>query len=127
MLDAKKQRFVDEYLVDLSPGAAAVRAGFSAGYGSQLIKIPEVAEAIQKALDRRAADTGIDAEWVLRKAVSLHELCLGAEDYAQANRSLEIIGRHVDVQAFNERSTVHHKGEVKVIERRIVAKRSDAD
>ncbi len=59
----------------------------------------------------------IDAEWVLRQAVKVHERCMQAEpvmsqgaptgeykfEAAGANKSLELIGKHIDVQAFQEK------------------------
>jgi phage terminase small subunit len=46
----KRQRFVDEYLIDLNATQAAIRAGYSAktagSIGEEILKIPEVAYAI---------------------------------------------------------------------------------
>ena len=55
-LTPKQQLFVAEYLVDLNATQAAVRAGYSEktaySVGHENLKKPEVAAAIQEAMDR---------------------------------------------------------------------------
>ncbi len=67
----KQQRFVDEYLVDLNATQAATRAGYSAStaysQGERLLRNVEVATAIAKGKQERAADVGVDARWVLKR------------------------------------------------------------
>ena len=67
-LTPRQRRFVDEYLIDLNARAAARRAGFSPGslsYPSRLMRDPEIARAIARAMAARAARTGITRERVL--------------------------------------------------------------
>lgn len=68
-LTAKQQAFVDEYLIDLNATQAAIRAGYSkktAGQiGDENLKKPEIAAAVQKAMDARSQETKIDANKVL--------------------------------------------------------------
>ena len=66
----------------------------------------------------------IDAAWVLRQAVKVHDRCMQAEpvmvggeptgDYkfeaAGANKALELIGKHIDVQAFSEKKEIEIGG-----------------
>ncbi|WP_310715492.1 terminase small subunit, partial [Burkholderia multivorans] len=70
-LSAKHQRFVDEYLIDLNATKAAERAGYSkrtAGQiGFELLKKPEIAEAISEAMKAREQRTGITQDRVLRE------------------------------------------------------------
>lgn len=70
-LTAKQRRFVEEYLVDLNGTQAAIRAGYSeksAGViATENLTKPNVAEAIQKAMDKRSAATEITAERVLKE------------------------------------------------------------
>jgi len=47
-LTAKQERFCYEYLVDLNPTEAAVRAGFAATTAWRLLKIPAVQDLIQR-------------------------------------------------------------------------------
>jgi hypothetical protein len=68
----------------------------------------------------------IDAAWVLKAAKKVHDRCMQAEqvmvggeptgeykfEAAGANKSLEIIGKHIDVQAFNENLSIKTGSEV---------------
>ncbi len=73
-LTAKQAAFVREYLVDLNASAAARRAGYSLKtadrMGHENLKKPEIAAAVQAAMDERAKRTNITADRVL------HELSL---------------------------------------------------
>ena len=67
-LTPRRLRFVDEYLIDLDARAAARRAGFSPKtrrYPTKLMRDPDVARAIAKAMTERARRTGITRERVL--------------------------------------------------------------
>lgn len=69
-LTPRRQRFVDEYLIDLDARAAARRAGFSPrtlSYPTRLMRDPDVARAIGKAMADRAERTGITRERVLEE------------------------------------------------------------
>ncbi len=61
------QRFVDEYLVDRNATQAAIRAGYSGGYGSDLLRRADVSAAVDEALAWQARRTGVSAERVLRE------------------------------------------------------------
>lgn len=69
-LTAKQQAFVREYLVDLCATAAARRAGYSARtakeQAAELMRKPQIAEAITEAQKARADRTEITADNVLR-------------------------------------------------------------
>lgn len=69
-LTAKQELFVKEYLIDLNATQAAIRAGYSeesAGViGCENLTKPNIAEAIQEAMDQRAEKTEITAEYVLQ-------------------------------------------------------------
>lgn len=71
----------------------------------------------------------IDAAWVLKASVDLYNKCMEAEPlkdsdgqetgYAKfqpagAGKALELIGKHVDVQAYKEKSELEIKGSLKV-------------
>jgi phage terminase small subunit len=68
-LTPKQQRFVDEYLIDLNATQAAIRAGYSVktagSIGSENLSKPEIAAAIQVAVQARAARVGVTADSVL--------------------------------------------------------------
>ena len=64
-----RERFVLEYLVDLNPTAAAQRAGFTSKpehtKGYQMLRIPEVREAVAQAMAERARRTAVTGDRVL--------------------------------------------------------------
>jgi phage terminase small subunit len=144
-----RQRFVEEYLVDLNGTDAAIRAGYSAksakAQASQLLAVPEVQAAVSAAQASRSARTKIDADWVLNRlaeeadadAADLYDeagalkpikdwpliwrkgLIVGMdveeirEDgvvvgivrkprFSDRTKRIELIGKHVGVQAFRE-------------------------
>jgi phage terminase small subunit len=74
-LAPKEARFVEEYLIDLNAGAAAVRAGYSARHkyatGWDLLRKPEIQAAIQSAQKERSHRTGITQDRVLREIALL--------------------------------------------------------
>ena len=125
-LTDKQKTFCEEYLIDLNATKAAIRAGYSektaAAIASQnLIKL-NISEYIAELKAKRSESTAIDAAWVLRQAVKVHERCMQAEEikdreggstgeykfeHSGANKALEIIGKHIDVQAFTENVKVN--------------------
>lgn len=68
-LNARQQRFVDEYLIDLNATQAAIRAGYSektaAVIACENLNKPNIAAAIQIAQAERAERTQITADKVL--------------------------------------------------------------
>ena len=68
-LNAKQQRFVDEYLIDLNATQAAIRAGYSKNSAKVIacenLTKPDIAEAIQKAQESRQTRTYITQDRVL--------------------------------------------------------------
>lgn len=68
-LNVKQARFSQEYVIDLNATQAAIRAGYSkktAGQiGHELLKKPEIADAIAAAMNDRAARTNVTADRVL--------------------------------------------------------------
>lgn len=74
-LTPKQAAFVREYLVDLNATQAAIRAGYSEATaysaGQRLLKDVEIATAVQKAMDKRAAKVEITAERVLQEIAKL--------------------------------------------------------
>ena len=79
-LTPKQQRFVEEYLIDLNATQAAIRAGYSRNSARQIgdenLSKPGIADAVAKAKRERSEATNIDAEWVLKQAVELHQRCM---------------------------------------------------
>lgn len=68
-LTAKRERFVEEYLIDANATQAAIRAGYSEKgatvRGAELLANRKVAARIAELQDKRSEKTEIDAERVL--------------------------------------------------------------
>ena len=141
-LTPKQQCFIEEYLIDLNATAAAIRAGYSPrtarAIACENLAKPDIQEAIAKAKIGRSEATKIDSDWVLREAVTLYQRCiqeikpalhpksrrqlkddsgnlLFTFNAAAANRSLELVGKHVDIGAFKDRLEV--SGGISLVER----------
>lgn len=71
----KQSAFVAEYLIDLNATQAAIRAGYSPRTAQQIgdenLGKPVIAREIQRAMDERAARTGITADRVLKEIAKL--------------------------------------------------------
>ena len=74
-LTEKQQRFVDEYIIDLNATQAAIRTGYSEktsySIGHEILKKPEIQEAIALANDKRAQRTEITADRVLQELAKI--------------------------------------------------------
>ena len=127
-LTTKQRLFVREYLIDLNATQAAIRAGYSektaGAIGHENLKKPEIATAIIEQMGKREERVEIDADYVLNQGVKLHERCMqeiepftdkkGNQIYddngkaiylfnaAGAAKALELVGKHVNVQAFRD-------------------------
>lgn len=121
-------RFAEEYLVDLNASQAAVRAGSTATRpgqtGFDTLKLPEVAEYVGALQRLRSERTEIDADWVLRESTKLYQRCVNDKrvltdrkgmpildedgqlqwvfNATGAAKALELVGKHVNIQAFKE-------------------------
>lgn len=108
----KQKRFCDEYLVDRNATQAAIRAGYSKktaiSQASRLLTKVNVRDyVLEKALEQSKAiaeKTQIDAAWVLIEQKRVYDMCMDQElefkNASSANKALENIGKHVDVNAF---------------------------
>lgn len=125
-LTPKQQRFVDEYLIDLNATQAAIRAGYSektaGAIGEQNLKKLEIQTVIQAALKSRQQRTELSQDEVLNDLRELRDMCMGRKpvkisqkqkdedgnvfyeeveitqfDANGANRSLELLGKHLSL------------------------------
>lgn len=128
-LTDKQELFCKEYMIDLNATQAAIRAGYSGktagAIGTENLAKPAIQERLQELIKARSDKLQIDADWVLNSAKQVFDRCMQHEpvivageptgeykfDSSGANKALDTIGKHVDVQAFNERKTteVTHK------------------
>lgn len=129
-LTAKQDAFCREYLIDLNATQAAIRAGYSEASARQCgyenMMKPDVQERVAELMAERNKSVRIDAEYVLRQAVKIHERCmqevepcttakgeqikdddgnpLYAFDAKAAVAALKLVGDHVGVQAFKQQT-----------------------
>lgn len=70
-LTPKQRRFIEEYLIDLNATQAAIRSGYSEktayAIGIENLKKPQIASAIQSAMERRSDRTAVSQEKVVRE------------------------------------------------------------
>lgn len=97
-LNPKRQRFVEEYLVDLNGTQAAIRAGYSKKtaneQASRLLATVSVQEAIQAAQAKRAKKTKITQEMVLQRLWEEGQRTGEGATHGARVRALELVGRH---------------------------------
>jgi len=110
--NARHERFAQELAKGLPADAAYVVAGFSSNRSNaaRLNANEHVRARVTEILADAAELVQIDAAWVLKKAVALHDKAMEAGAFASAKGALEIVGKHVEVQAF--RDQIHHSGRV---------------
>ena len=88
-LNARQQRFVAEYAIDLNATQAAIRAGYSetraAVTGHELLKNPAIADAvsvthrkISEIVSTQVEEAVASATWIVSKAVEVVNLGLAA-------------------------------------------------
>ena len=87
-LNARQQRFVEEYLIDLNATQAAIRAGYKKTEytdtnANKLLENTRIREAIDKAMAERSKRTGINQDRVIQ------ELARIAFDYPQNDINAE--------------------------------------
>jgi len=98
-LNARQQRFVDEYAIDLNATQSAIRAGYSPKtakqIGSRLLTHVDIATAVARKQAAAAEQSNLSQRWVLerleRNALDAH----AAEDYSASNGAINLIGKHL--------------------------------
>jgi len=112
-LTPKQAAFVSEYLIDMNAAGAARRAGYNPkradNMGYELLRKPEIAAALAKAQEKRAARMQIDADTVLRDIEEIkrdamnpaidHQGNKAMNNHNAALRAAELIGKHVGMWA----------------------------
>jgi adenosyl cobinamide kinase/adenosyl cobinamide phosphate guanylyltransferase len=106
--NARHERFAQELAKGSTSDAAYIAAGFKANRGNatRLKANESVFDRVQEikgvTAEKVIEKTGIDAAWVLTKAAELHAKALEEKQLSVAKGALDLIGKHVDVQAFRE-------------------------
>ena len=123
-LTPRQELFCLEYLKDLNGAQAAIRAGYAEAaakeQASRLLTNANVAARVHELLQARMERVQVDADWVLRRLVTVAERCMEPQkkmvmtmaglqhakdpisgegiyefDAIGANKSLELLGKHV--------------------------------
>lgn len=135
-LTDKQELFAREYLKDLNATQAAIRAGYSEkaarNQSHRMMTNDDITQRIAELNTERVNRVEIDADYVLRQAVKLHERCMqevepitdrrGEEitdeggktifgfDAKGAAAALKLVGEHISVQAFKVNVKNEHTG-----------------
>lgn len=135
-LTDKQELFAREFIKDLNATQAAIRAGYSEktarAIGCENLTKPDIQQRVAELNQERLERVQIDADYVLRQAVKLHERCMqevepitdrrGEEvtdeqgrtiygfDAKGAAAALKLVGEHITVQAFKTNIKSEHSG-----------------
>lgn len=134
-LTRKQLAFCHEYIIDLNATQAAIRVGYSKKAATkiscELLAKPDVRGYVDNLMEERAKRTQINADYVLRQAVKLHERCmqeispvldlkgqhvkdengnlLYKFDSKGAAAGLKMVGNHINVNAFSRKTINEHE------------------
>ncbi len=130
-LTVKQTRFVEEYCIDFNGAQSAIRAGYSENSAKEIasenLTKPNIAEAIAKRLESLEKKGSVKREWVISKLVENTQRSMTATpvfdkdgcetgEYTYqgnvANKSLELIGKHLGM--FEEKHKHLHEGSATV-------------
>lgn len=138
-LTDKQRRFIDEYLIDLNAGQAAIRAGYAPSSARQhacrLLMREDVKKAVAEAMDKRQKRTELCQDDVVRELLNVVRICTAQKevdttaivkdskemaaaaipvtekifDSVGANRALELLGKHLGM--FGDKMDVTSNGQ----------------
>lgn len=116
-LTRKQITFCEEYLIDLNATAAAIRAGYTEKSARvtacKMLTNANIGKKISELMAMRSKSTNISAKWVIESLKTVANRCMTEEqvmvrgsdgmepsgeykfDSSGANRSLELIGKHL--------------------------------
>ena len=125
--EQKYDHFCREYLIDRNGTRSAISAGYSEKTAAQaacrLLKNVKITNMLIDLTQERNERLDINADYVLSQAVKLHERCMQEVDPVTvkgtpikdeegrtvykfdsmgAAKALDMVGKHIDVQAFKE-------------------------
>jgi phage terminase small subunit len=113
-LTPKQQMFVAEYLIDLNGTQAAIRAGYSAktaySIAEEILRKPEIVDAIQAGMDRRAKKINLTGEDILANIARLAQKAEDMDDTSNALRANELLGKHLKL--FTDKIEIDVGGEL---------------
>jgi len=77
------------------------------GEVSKLLRHQAITKQLGVLKTERAKNIAVDASWLLNSAIENYHLALEQGELGHANKALEIIGKHVNIQAFKETKEVN--------------------
>ncbi len=115
-LNAKRERFCQEYIIDCNGTQAAIRAGYSehtaGAIASENLTIPLIQQRLAELQEQIAKTVGLTAEYVIAGFMEVYERCMQKVpamtnddgsitgftfNATGANRALELLGKHLDL------------------------------
>jgi len=144
-LTAKQKKFVAEYVKDLNATQAAIRAGYSEKTANEqaarLLVNVSIQNALQATQKKVAKEDLIDALYIKQQSHQLYLQCAGLAPIKKlinkdgvpisvevrefngpaANKAIENLGKHVDIQAFKESLKI--EGEIDMLSPLIAARK----
>jgi hypothetical protein len=113
-LSVKESAFCAEYAREGHGTKSAILAGYAERSAhvaaSRMLKKDKIKKEIMRLtnlkIDKVVAQSVVDAAWILNKLTLQYEKADHAGDTRSALAALGLAGKHVAVQAFNEKSTV---------------------
>lgn len=98
-MNAKRNRFVAEYLIDLNATQAYIRAGYSPNGAAQsaakLLTNTEIVAAIAERRRQAAERAELSVDWVLRELRETYAHARGSGQLGTAHASLVSLGKHI--------------------------------
>jgi phage terminase small subunit len=92
-LSPKKACFVIEYIKDFAARRAAEASGHAPDKGNELLKDPQIQEAIQSVLEYRLEEAGIDGAWILYELIDNHRIARQQGNISASNTALKILAQ----------------------------------
>jgi phage terminase small subunit len=98
-LTGKQIAFVDAYMLTRNSAESVRQAGYQSihpdRHGYQLLRNTRVQGEIRRRQSALVRRTDVSEEWVIHRLAQTYELASQAKQFTAANRSLELIGRHI--------------------------------
>lgn len=98
-LTPKQKRFVAEYLKTGNATESARRAGYAGNdvtlgqVGAENLKKPQIANAIEKADNKRSERLELEADWELKQCLDILEECRREGDLKTAIQAVNTVGK----------------------------------
>ena len=118
--NAKRERFVREYLVDLNATQAAIRAGYSPktaySSGQRMLKYVEIQARIVELQSHIVERTDLSIDWVLQELRATYHAARGSGQQSAANKSLELLGKHLGMYVERHELTGRDGGPIETVD-----------